>query len=69
MMIVPMLIQKGLSNMLTPKIPGMGRVNAAQLLWLDSEIDADEAQIVPEGSGDILLWWNTPFTKPDNYGF
>ena len=35
--------------MLTPKIPGMGRVNAAQLLWLES----DERLTIPTDSGTI----------------
>ena len=55
--------------MLTPKTSSMGYVSAAQLLWLDCEIDADEAQIVPEGSGDNLFWYDNPHIKPDNYGF
>jgi hypothetical protein len=43
------------------KIPGMGRINAAQLLWEESAMPID--------SGTNFRWWKNPFTKPDIYGF
>jgi hypothetical protein len=51
------------------KIPGMGRINAAQLLWLDSGIDADKIQDMPIDTTSDFCWWKNPFTKPNQYGY
>ena len=51
------------------KIPGMGRVNASQLLWIDSGVDVDEVQTETIKSEPDFCWWKNPFTKSDQYGY
>jgi len=54
--------------MLIPKTPSLGRVSAAQLLWLDSGIDADKIDysVLPsyDSIEDMCKDKNMDFTPP-----